>query len=284
MSGSNLVAIKRRINSIKNTEKITKAMNLVANSKLKKISSKLSDNEIYYQHLKELILDLSKDDEIEQFDYCKKDLCKKKLYIVFTSDMGLCGSFNNTVIGSTMKVIENDLENSILITIGQKGRKFFKAYNIETAAEFIEVSDNPGEKEAKIIVNKILEMYDNAIVGEVHCVYSKYKSMMSHEVKVEKILPLPISSEKETTDFMEFEPGKDEIRDFVKDIYLKGSILNMLLNSKASEQGARLTAMDGASKSARDLLDELQTKYNRIRQSAITEELSEIIGGAGALK
>ncbi|WP_461206700.1 ATP synthase F1 subunit gamma [Clostridium sp. DL1XJH146] len=285
MSESNLVAIKRRIKSIKNTGKITKAMNLVANSKLKKINGQLISNERYYSKLKEVVLDLAIDDEFEESNYCTDKKCERKLYVVFTSDMGLCGSFNNNVIGKIIGEIGENASNAVLITIGEKGHKYFRGTNIETLAEFIEVSDTPGDNEAEMIVSKIKEVYDNSLVSEVYGVYTKYITSVTHETIIEKILPLPRGNEsKNTLEAREFEPSKKELLTHIMDTYLKGTILNMLLNSKASEQGARLYAMDGASRSAKDLLDELQTKFNRVRQNVITEEISEIIGGAEAQK
>ncbi len=285
MSESNLVAIKRRIKSIKNTAKITKAMNLVANSKLKKINGQLINNERYYSKLKEVVLDSTIVDEFEESNYCTEKKCQKKLYLVFTSDMGLCGSFNSSVIEKALDDIGENTNNTILITIGEKGHKYFRGSNIETLAEFVEVSDSPGDKEAKMIVSKIKEVYDNSLVGEVYGVYTKYITSVTHEPVVEKILPLSQDNKrKNNLEYREFEPSKKEILSHIMDSYLKGTIINMLLNSKASEQSARLYAMDGASRSAKDLLDELQTKYNRVRQNVITEEISEIIGGAEAQK
>ncbi|MCY6485627.1 ATP synthase F1 subunit gamma [Clostridium aestuarii] len=287
MAGAGLIAIKRRIKSINNTKKITKAIGLVATSKLKKVRKILETNNIYYDSFKEIIDIMLTDNDIRDNIYINGNNNNKQIYIAITSDSGLCGGFNINIINKTIDNISDNKENSLLIVVGQKGRGYFKRLNYETIAEYVEILDIPTLKEAKIIVDKILELYKKSEIGEVYIVYTEFISAVKQEVKVKKILPFEkanLGLDKSKATYIEYEPKKEKFLLYICEQYLKQTVLNIMLNSKTSEQRARKEAMDGAAKNANDLLDKLNLQYNRIRQSVITQEISEIVGGAEAQK
>lgn len=283
MAGAGLVAIKRRIKSITSTQKITKAMGLIATSKLRKVRNKLEVNDKYSQSFSAVIGEFVKGAE-ENSIYIHGNKGKKKLYITLNSDTGLCGGFNAVVVNTTAEIISKDKENSILIAVGQKGRMYFNRLKYETTAEYVDIPDVPTLKEAEAITYKVLDLYRKNEVGEVYIVYTRFFSTVRQVVTVEKILPLENKDTETKKGFVKFEPSIDEMIDDIVVMQLKQQILNYMLHAKASEQGSRMAAMDGATKNANELLDALNLKYNRERQSAITQEISEIVGGAEAQK
>ncbi|EDS78070.1 ATP synthase F1 subunit gamma [Clostridium massiliodielmoense] len=283
MAGAGLIAIKRRIKSINNTKKITKAIGLVATSKLRKARQKLELNNTYYSSVSEIMNGILADKNLEKGVYFKDNGVNKKLYIVITSDSGLCGGFNGNVISKTLETISGDRENSVLITVGKKGRTYLKKFKIDSIAEFVEIPEIPTLKEVKAILEKALNLYLNKEISEINVVYTDFVSSVKQESKVKKLLPITMEEDnKELNSFVEFEPDKNIVLEGISELYLKQTLLNLMLNSKTSEESARMTAMDGATSNANDLLDKLNLKYNRIRQSSITQEISEIVGGAQA--
>ncbi|ABK61837.1 ATP synthase F1 subunit gamma [Clostridium novyi] len=283
MAGAGLIAIKRRIKSINNTKKITKAIGLVATSKLRKARQKLELNNAYYSSVNEIMNGILADKNLEKGIYFKDNGVNKKLYIVITSDSGLCGGFNGNVIAKTLETISGDRENSVIITVGKKGRTYLKKFKIDSIAEFVEIPEIPTLKEVKAILEKALNLYMNKEISEINVVYTHFVSSVKQEAKVKKILPITMEEDSEqTSTFVEFEPDKNIVLEGISELYLKQTLLNLMLNSKTSEESARMTAMDGATSNANDLLDKLNLQYNRIRQSSITQEISEIVGGAQA--
>ena len=282
MAGTGLIAIKRRIKSITNTKKITKAMGLVATSKYKKLKDKVDINNSYLNKIEEIIKQV-KDNYEEDNIYIRGNNNSKKLYIVLTSDAGLCGGFNWSVANELVDKLKSNKEDCSIIIVGQRGRIIFKKLNIETVAEYVEISDVPSQKEATTIINHAIDMYSSRDVGEVHIVYKKIISAVKNEVKIEKLLPLDFSNEeKRNKDYVEIESIGEKAMYEIISLFLSGKMLNSMLHSKASEHRARMESMGSATSNANDLLEKLNLKYNRIRQSAITQEISEIVGGAEA--
>jgi len=282
MAGTGLIAIKRRIKSITNTRKITSAMGLVATSKYKKIREKAETNNIYIYKLEDTIKQVKGNYE-EDSIYIKGNGSSKKLYIVLTSDTGLCGGFNWSVVNELLYRLKSNKEEYDVIVVGQKGRAIFKKINIETVAEYVEVSDIPAEKDADDVINHALRMYNSEEIGEVHIVYKKLISALKNEVKIEKLLPLNfLDEENYSKEYVDIEAIDEKAMYDITSLFLNGKMLNSMLHSKASEHRARMESMGAATNNANDMLDKLNLKYNRIRQSAITQEISEIVGGAEA--
>jgi F-type H+-transporting ATPase subunit gamma len=282
MAGMGLVAIKRRIKSITNTTKITRAMGLVATAKYKKIREKVDVNNNYMNALKDTIKGLTDNYEGDSI-FVRGNNSNKKLYIVLTSDTGLCGGFNWSIINEMMIKLKSNQGDYKVIIVGKKGKIILKKLNIETVAEYIEISDTPSQKEAKTIINNALSMYNSGDIGEVHIVYKKLISSLKDEVKIEKVLPLNVDSEvKSSKEYVDIEAIDEKILYEITSLFLSGKMLKSMLHSKASEHRSRMQSMGSATDNANDILDKLKLNYNRIRQSAITQAISEIVGGAEA--
>jgi F-type H+-transporting ATPase subunit gamma len=284
MAGTGLVAIKRRIKSITNTNKITKAMGLVATSKYKKVRDQVDINNKYLFSLQETMKQI-KDNYEEDSIFIQGNNNVEKLYIILTADTGLCGGFNASVVNEMMDRVKKNNESYKIIIIGNKGRNIFKKLNIETVSEYVEISDTSSQKEAASIVKDAINMYISGAVGEVYIVYKKLISALTNEVKIEKLLPLNFYyDENDIKESVDIEVIDDAALNELVLLYLNGKMLNSMLHSKASEHKARMESMGAATNNANELLKKLNLSYNRIRQSAITQEIAEIVGGAEAQK
>ncbi len=283
MGAAGLLDIKKRIKSVENTKKITNAMGLVATSKLRKSRKELLVNNKFIESTEPIVRNLattaSEDGANIYFDGNKSE---NKLYVVMTSDSGLCGGFNGNVVSYLGTLIGNKKSNAKIIVVGNRGIGYVKRAQLDTVGEYVDISDLPTVREAKVIFDKALQMYINEEVSEVNIVYSNFISPVRQVTKVDKILPIEKLEGKINKSLIE--PNLELVLEDALNIYLKGKIRGILLSSKCSEQSSRMTAMDGATKNANDLLSDLKLKYNRIRQGAITAEISEIVGGAAAQK
>lgn len=284
MAATGLVNIKRRIKSVQNTKKITKAMGLVATSKLKKARARLNENNNYFNAYKEIVDEVIPSLSSENI-LIRGNNSSKKLIIVVTSDMGLCGSYNSSILSKTNEIIGTDKENYIVMMIGQRGRTLLRKFRYDTVAEYVEIPDVPTVKESSIICRHGLNMFTNGEVGEVHLVYTKFVNQLRKGPVSVKLLPLVSESSSESYESnFDIEGDKEEFLDKLIAPYLNSLVLNAMVNAKVSEQSYRMEAMEGATKNADELIGKLNLKYNRIRQSAITQEISEIVGGAQAQK
>lgn len=284
MAGAGLVQIKRRIKSISNTRKITRAMGLVATSKLRKVKEVLKTNEEYYKSVietKDLVLSKLPEETLSIFFQGDED--KDTLYIILTSDAGLSGGFNISVINYFRDNIAAKGYSPQIIVVGEKGIGYINKLGYQTVAEYVDLPDIPTMKEVRTISQHAMDLYKSGAVGEVKIVYTKFLNSVKYTVTEETLLPITMENEEIEEDYI-VEPKVEDIVEDVLNLNLRAKILNCLINSKASEQSARMSAMDGATKNADDLLSELKTKFNRIRQSIITQEISEIVGGAEAQK
>ena len=283
MGAAGLLEIKKRIKSVENTKKITNAMGLVATSKLRKSRKELLVNNKFIESTEPIVRNLattaSEDGPNIYFDGNKSE---NKLYVVMTSDTGLCGGFNGNVVSYLQTLIGNKKSNAKIIVVGNRGIGYIRRAQLDTVGEYVDISDLPTVREAKVIFDKALQMYIDGEVSEVNIVYSDFISPVKQITKVDKILPIEKFEGKVKKNLIE--PNLELVLEDALNIYLKGKIRGILLSSKCSEQSSRMTAMDGATKNANDLLSDLKLKFNRIRQGAITQEISEIVGGAAAQK
>lgn len=289
MAGAGLISLKRRIRSVTNTRKITKAMGLVATSKLRRSREVLEINKKYHDAFEETISYMTADARISLLEkniYMNGNKGTKKLYIVLTSDSGLCGGFNANAVAAAVDAIKKDRAGSSVIVVGQKGRAYFKKMNIETLAEYVEIPDLPTLKEASIIGDKALSMFEAGEAGEVYVVYTKFYSAIKQTVDIKRLLPLEMNTEtkSEMPSNIIYEPELADILKYMVKMNIRQEVLNFMLNSKASEQGSRMSSMDNATKNANDILLRLNLQYNRVRQTAITQEITEIVSGAEAQK
>ena len=282
MGAAGLIDIKRRIKSVESTRKITNAMGLVATSKLRKCRKELEVNQKFTESVDSVIKSLAKSVDDDNNIYFSGNNSEDKLYIVITSETGLCGGFNGSVVSYLEKITEDNRDNSKIIIVGERGISYIRKTGLDTVAEYVDISDVPTIKDANVIFEKALKMYKKKEVSEINMVYCEFVSPVKQEPKCVKILP--IEKEEGESEECIVEPDiKTVLADSIN-IYLKGKIRNILLSSKCSEQSSRMTAMDGATENANDLLESLNLKFNRIRQGMITQEISEIVGGAEAQK
>ncbi|EKY27665.1 ATP synthase F1 subunit gamma [Clostridium celatum] len=282
MGAAGLIEIKRRIKSVESTRKITKAMGLVATSKLRKVRKELIANEQYSNMCKEVINEvISSIPEGYESIYFNENN-GDKLYIVLTSDTGLCAGYNNNVaLILSNRLIKESNESKVLV-VGSKGISYLSRYGVDTFNEYVDLPDIPATKDINKIYNDAIYLYEKGEVSEVNIVYTKFISPVKQEVLIEKILPIK-KDRNLGTEYI-IEPSVEEVLKNSMDMYLKSQLKTCMLSAKASEHSARMTAMDGATENANDLLQELSIKFNRIRQGIITQEISEIVGGAEAQK
>lgn len=279
--------IKRRINSIKNTQKITKAMKMVAAAKLRKAQDKAEDARPFFTKTREILMDVAKYTR-EPVDHPlleEKD-GNRHLFILITADRGLCGAYNAKVIDKVIESLSPDEENS-LIAIGRKGRDYFAKRGYNIVSEYINIDDYPDYRFASRIGEEIISLFKDDIVDRVNLVYTYFNSAISQEVKSIPLLPLTTPEEgeedKKQVGYL-YEPSPEAVMDILLPRYVNNILYSALLEAKASEFGARMTAMDAATDNAGEIIDKLILSYNRARQAAITKEISEIVGGAEALK
>ena len=278
MGAAGLIEIKRRIKSVESTRKITKAMGLVATSKLRKARKELVANEQYNNLCTEVINEVaaSMPEDFDSIYY--KSFEGDKLYIVLTSDTGLCSGYNNNIIMYLNNLVKKSGGAKVVIA-GSKGISYASRYGISTYAEYVDLPDIPATKDVNKIYNDAIYLYEKGEVSEVNIVYTEFISPVKQEVKI-----LPIENESCEDGKYIIEPDKEAVFKNAIDMYLKSQLKTCMLNAKASEHSARMTAMDGATENANDILQSLNIKFNRIRQGIITQEISEIVGGAEAQK
>ena len=281
MGAAGLIEIKRRMKSVESTRKITKAMGLVATSKLRKARKELIANEQYNNLCKEVISEVvsSMPEDFDSIYY--KSFDGDKLYIVLTSDTGLCAGYNNTVAIYLNNLVQKS-GGAKVVVVGSKGISYLSRYKISTYAEYVDLPDLPATKDINRIYNDAIYLYEKGDVSEVNIVYTEFISPVKQEVKSVKILPIEKKASREGQYIIE--PNEEAVFKNAIDMYLKSQLKTCMLSAKASEHSARMTAMDGATENANDILQSLNIKFNRIRQGIITQEISEIVGGAEAQK
>ncbi len=291
---ANLKEIRQRIRSVKSTQQITKAMKMIAAARLRKAQDAIVTKRPYAHRIRDIIATLATRAEAEDHPLLAQRPANKVLLLVLTSDRGMCGGFNVNIARRTVKFIDanDDKHDSVdLAVIGRKGQDFFRRREqYSVTKEYQGVLDNIDYEKAKNIGDDIIAAYTDEGLDAVYMVYNEFKSAMNQQVTVEQLLPVVPDEENVDEDVTEtlldfvYEPSKADVLDQVLPLHVNTQIYRAILESIASEMGARMTAMDSATRNAQELIAKLTLKYNRARQAAITTELMEIIGGAEALK
>lgn len=278
--------IKRRIRGISNTRQITKAMELVSSAKLRKARERLVKSRPYYNTVYENIQQVLKETKNLNHPYLKVRDGDRAIYIVIAADRGLAGGFNSNINRLVEHEIRDKKDNVSLITVGLKGRDYFKRRGYDVMGEFLHITEEPSFSHARSIGNMVMEMYEKEEVDKVYIAYTEFETTISQKPKLLKLLPNDgfKESQGEKTAIIEFEPSSDEVLDYLIPKYIQSVIYGALIESSCSQQGARRTAMESATDNAEEMIDELQLSYNRARQAAITAEISEIVSGAEALE
>lgn len=281
MQTNNLLDIKRRINSVKSTQKITKAMELISISKLRRAKLDFEENEKYFEVIDSLMKKVFYISRNEKSIYKEKIEGGKKLFIIFASDSGLCGSFNGQGLEYVKRIYGND--NIEIITMGKRAMSYIKKYKLNLYKSY---EMNEIENEMSIIqklLQEIIEFYEKGEIEKVSLVYTKYISSIKQNVVEEELLPFKYD-EVEVDDVYNINCSERILLEETIKKFLEAKFYNSILNSKISEESLRMQAMNSAGKNADEMLKNLSITYNKIRQSNITREISEIVSGAEAQK
>ncbi len=276
--------IKRRIKSVGGIKQITKAMELVSSAKLRKARQRLEMSRPYYQTLVRSIQEILSSTTGIRHPLLEKREIKNRAFIVITGDGGLAGGYNGNAIRLAESQID-DKEHTLILAVGMKGRDYFKRRGYNVVGEFLNISEEPYFMDASSIGGLAIELYEDGKVDEVNVIYTGFKSVMTQEPRVLKLLPAEsIEEDKDSKTLIEYEPSADKVLDYLIPKYIHSAIYGALIESSASLQGARRTAMESATDNAEEMIEDLELRYNRARQASITQEISEIVGGAEALK
>ncbi|MBL7960782.1 ATP synthase F1 subunit gamma [bacterium] len=288
--------IKRRIVSVKSTQKITKAMKMVAAAKLRRAQENIISARPYAYSLGSLIKHLANCDVARLNPLISKRDVKNVLLVVVTADRSLCGAFNSTIIRKVNSLMSNEFKTFHdkgrlkLVTVGKKGDEFFVKRQFKVAGRFYNFFNTMSISNAADIISSCVKEYNDERADEVYVVYNEFKSALQQNLVLEKLLPVEPekvdSSDhryKIETDYI-YEPSQFEIINTLIPKHLNVQMWRILLESFAAEMGARMTAMDSATENAGEMISTLSLKYNRARQAAITKEILEVVSGAEALQ
>ncbi|MCA1026347.1 MULTISPECIES: F0F1 ATP synthase subunit gamma [Cytobacillus] len=280
--------IKNRINSTKKTSQITKAMQMVSASKMTRAEMNAKAFVPYMEKIQEVTASIALGSADASHPMLVSRPVKKTGYVVITSDRGLAGAFNSRVLKAVNQTIQQRHKSNdefAIIAIGRMAVDFFKGKGMNVIVDIVGVADQPSFAEIKDLTTKTVGMFSDETYDELYIYYNHYVSAITQEVTSKKILPLTdISSGSDQLTSYEFEPSAEEILKVLLPQYAESLIYGALLDSKASEHAARMTAMKNATDNAKDLINALDLSYNRARQAAITQEITEIVGGAAALE
>lgn len=299
--GASLNEIKTRIASTKKTSQITRAMQMVSASKLTKSEASSQKFQIYANKVREIVThltatqlnDIASDNPRGDVNYNSMLISrpvKKTGYIVITADGGLVGGYNSSILKQTMSILEEDHKSPddyVMIAIGGTGADFFKARGINLAYELRNLSDQPSFDEVRKIVGMATTMYQNEVFDELYVCYNHHINSLTSQFRVEKMLPISDLDPEEATTFDQeyiFEPSKEEILAQLLPQYAESLIYGAIVDAKTAEHAAGMTAMKTATDNAATIIDDLTVSYNRARQGAITQEITEIVAGASALE
>ena len=282
---ANTIDIRRRIRSVKNTQQITKAMKMVAAAKLRRAQERMFAARPYAAALRQVLSSIAT--RVEELEHPLLRTHEKEnnvLLVVVTGDKGLAGAFNSNVIrAATSALREHDWQSVQIVPIGRKAMDFFKRRTYPIRREAVQTIQALSLKTAQEIAKTLIEDFISEKVDAVYVAYNEFKSIIAQRVVVERILPIERAWDEVGTevDYL-YEPGPEQILNELLPKHIEFQLYRILLESAAAEQGARMTAMEAATKNAADMIAHLTLTYNRIRQASITKEIIEIVSGAAA--
>lgn len=286
--------IKNHINSVKDTQKITSAMYLIASTKMRKAKSELDMTRPYFDALKAEIKRIFRTSEEIDNKYFYPPTGEHELkgtygYLVITADKGLAGAYNQNVIKEAMRLMGEHNDNKLYV-VGEYGRQYFMSHHIPIEKSFLYTAQNPTLQRAREISDILLDGYNKREMVKFFIIYTDLRGSMNAQACSTRLLPFhradfeTMNHEKEIHSPFEFVPSMESVLDTIVPSYISGFIYSALVDSFCSEQNARMTAMDSANQNAQKLLDELKQQYNHIRQNAITQEITEVSSGAKGMK
>ena len=279
--------IKTRIKSVESTKQITKAMELVSSSKFRKAKERAESARPYFNTLYNTVQDIAKNTSNSRNVFLKERKVNNVCYIVIAGDRGLAGGYNSNILKAV--IAHNKLGTGKVITVGKKAKESLSKRGYEVI-DYIESVEKCVYEDANILSQAAMEAYKNGEVDEVNLVYTEFISALSQEPKIVKLLPVTIdntNTEKEVKKgkaAVQYLPSADAVLGYILPKYVSGSVYGAIAESFASEQAARRTAMESATDNANEMISKLELVYNRARQAAVTQEISEIVGGAAAAK
>lgn len=279
--------IKTRIKSVESTKQITKAMELVSSSKFRKAKERAESSRPYFNTLYNTVQDIAKNTSNSRNVFLKERKVNNVCYIVIAGDRGLAGGYNSNILKAV--IAHNKLGTGKVITVGKKAKESLSKRGYEVI-DYIESVEKCVYEDANRVAQTAMEAYKNGEVDEVNLVYTEFISALSQEPKIVKLLPVTIdntNTEKEVKKgkaAVQYLPSADAVLGYVLPKYVSGSVYGAIAESFASEQAARRTAMESATDNANEMISKLELVYNRARQAAVTQEISEIVGGAAAAK
>ena len=284
---ASLREMQRRRNSIASTQQSTKAMKLVSTVKLQRTREKAEECKPYFNHMYATVTSMLARTGIVEHPYLKSGKSEKKGVIVISSNRGLAGGYNSNIV---KMLTQGELEGKELLiyNIGRKGHEALERKGYEIAEDYSEVINTPLYSDAVEISQRVLKDFEEEKIGEIYLVYTSFKNTVVHEPKLLKLLPVEFSdkelSDAERNTPMNYKPGEEEALDMIIPKYIASLLYGALNEAAASENGARMQAMDAATSNAEDMMESLELQYNRARQGSITQELTEIIAGAEAVE
>jgi len=293
---ANLKEIKRKIKSVENTKKTTRAMKLVSTAKLRRAEMAAKKSRVYAQKINEVLSEIAhkinqyKVGGIDSRYFDVKDDIEKVDIIFVTADKGLCGGFNIQTIKQVQALMKKYKEKKVKVrlrAIGRKGIDFFKFQGIDLLTSDIGISSSPTYEKAGEIIKAAIDDFENGVTDKIILVHNGYKNMISQELKVVDVVPIeePVGKESESKSMMELEPEDDEtILNSLMNKYFEYNMYYALIDSLAAEHSARMQAMENATNNASDRVHQLTLVYNKARQESITTELIEIISGVESMK
>ena len=283
---ANMRAIRSRIKSVKNTQQITKAMKMVAVSKLRRTQTGMNAMRPFSENSRKLLGLLLSCGERENRFITPHAEVKKVCYVLFVGNRGLCGTYNSAILRFMQDIAAAETREYGVVVCGRWGREQIVKSGMPVIGVFDDMSDTPTAAEALELSDYLKELYLGGEADEVHIVYQSYVSALSQKPAVMQLLPAKCEApqEKEHATELIFEPSADSVMESVMQLYLNNAVYSVMLEAKSGEHSARMTAMTSATDSTKELIGKLGLSLNRARQAAITTEISEIVGGASALK
>ena len=280
--------IRNQIGSIKSTQKITSAMEMVAASKMRKAQERMRATRPYAEKMRQVIGHIAKSNKDYQHPFMLEREVKRVGYIVISSDRGLCGGLNNNAFKLLVREMRNWKDKDVAIdlcAIGQKGASFFRSYGGNVIAALTHIGDDPSAEALIGNVKVMLDSFRDGNIDRLYLVSNEFVNTMTQMPKAQQLLPLPEGEEEDTGrqwDYL-YEPDSRPILDGLLPRYIESQVYQGVVENLACEQAARMIAMKSATDNAGDIISELQLAYNKARQAAITQEISEIVSGAASV-
>ena len=284
--------IRRRIRSVESTQKITRAMKLVAAAKLRRAQERLVSARPYAVKMAELLSSLVRRAEGEAHPLLVRRPAARKRLVIITADKGLCGAFNSNILRASLAFLREQGETSVtLVVVGKKARDFYRRRQYEIKSEMLGFFDRLAYSHAQELAGGLMQEYLSGEVDEVHLLYNEFRSVAVQRVKREQLLPIESAeapdgqggAEGAAGDYI-YEPSPEAILAALLPRHVTTQVYRALMESVAGEYGARMTAMEAATKNAKEMISVLSIQYNKARQERITKELLDIVGGAEALR